>query len=196
MRLFSLILLFPPILSFSQPLVHQEPHHIPIIENRFARVLNVVAMPGDTTQFHVHQNDIAYFTVKGAKLWLQELNEESRTVELPTGWVGSDLTHSKTPLVHRFANIGSGDFQLIAVEILSDKFSEKEFFKLGEPLHENERFSIQKIEHQALVCDVPLVLIELSKTGEITSLDMIKAHRRIELIHRRDSSQMIIIQLK
>ena len=196
MRLVGFILLFPSILSISQPLVHQEPHHIPIIENRVVRVLNVVAIPDDTTLFHVHQNDIAYYTVKGSKIWLEELNEEPRLVELPTGWSGSDLTHSETPLVHRFANVGTDDFQLIAVEVLSDRYSGNEFHRLGESLHESERFSIQKIQEQTLICDVPVVLIELSNSGVIITLDMIKAHRKLELITQKDSSQLIIIQFK
>ncbi len=196
MRLVSFILLFQSIHLFSQPLVHQEPHHIPVIENRFARVLNVVAMKGDTTQFHGHQNDIAYFTIKGSTIWLEELNQEPRVAELPTGWASSNLTHSKTPLVHRFANVGANDFHLIAVEVLTDKFSNQEFMNLGESLHKSERFSIQKVNEQTLICDVPLILIELSNSGEITTLDMIKAHRKLELKRSNESSQVIIIQLK
>ncbi len=196
MRQFSLILLFPSILSFAQPLVHQEPHHIPIIESRFARVLNVSAKPGDTTLFHVHQNDIAYFTVKGANLFLEELNEEPRRTELPTGWAGSNLTHTETPLVHRFANLGPTDFQLIAVEVLTEKFSQKKFSQFGEVLHENERFSIQNIEDQILVSEVPMVLIEISKAGELTALELIKPRREFELVRGNDSAQLIIVQLK
>ncbi len=196
MKLLSPILLFHSVLLFSQPLVHEEAHHIPIIENRLARVMNVVAMRGDTTQFHVHENDIAYFTIRGSKIWLEELNEEPTIVDLPTGWTGSNLTHSETPLIHRFANIGSSDFQLIAVEILSDKFSKKGFSQLGQTLHESKRFSIQKIEDEVLACDVPFVLIELSRSGEISALDMIKPNRELELIQRNDSSQMIIMQFK
>lgn len=196
MKALAPILILLTLVSYSQPQVHEESHHIPVIENRFARVLNVVAMRGDTTDFHIHSNDIAYFTVKGSRIWLQELNEEPRTVELPTGWVGSNLTHSKTPLVHRFANVGTNDFQLIAVEVLSDKFSKNEFMQLGKSLHEDERFSIQEVDDATLSCEVPLVIMELSKQGEIAALDMIKANKELNFVHRLDSSQLIIIQFK
>ncbi|MEP5614378.1 MAG: hypothetical protein ABJP45_19155 [Cyclobacteriaceae bacterium] len=196
MKWLTPILLLPTFFSIAQPLVHEEPHHIPILENKHGRVLNVVAMRGDTTLFHIHENDIAYFTVKGSKVLLQELNQEPRIVELPTGWVGSNLTHSVTPLIHRFANVGESDFQLIAVEILSDKFANRSFSKLTEPLYEDDRFSIQEGSAGVVVCEVPWVLLELSKLGEITALDMIKQHQELELMQKNDSSRMIIIQFK
>lgn len=196
MKAFAPILILFSFFTYSQPLVHEESHHIPVIENRFARVLNVVALRGDTTDFHIHTNDIAYFTIRGSQLWLQELNEEPRTLEIPTGWAGSNLTHSKTPLIHRFANIGRNDFQLIAVEVLSDKFSERAFAQLGKSLHEDERFSIQEIEGGVLSCEVPLVLMELTRQGEIVALDMIKANKELDFVNRSDSSQLIIIQFK
>jgi len=196
MKWLTLILFLPNFFAIAQPLVHEEPHHIPILENKHVRVLNVVAMQGDTTQFHVHENDIAYFTVKGSKILLQELNQEPRMVELPTGWTGSNLTHSETPLIHRFANVGDGDFQLIAVEVLSDKFASRNFSKLTESLYEDERFSIQVGEAGVVACDVPWILIELSKSGEINALDMIKQQQELELVQKNDSSRMIIIQFK
>ncbi|MEP1095261.1 MAG: hypothetical protein ABJG78_09135 [Cyclobacteriaceae bacterium] len=196
MKWASPILLFLTFISYAQPLVHQEPHHIPVLESKHARVLNVVAMRGDTTQFHVHENDIAYFTVKGSNIWLQELNEEARMVNLPTGWVGSDLTHSETPLIHRFANVGENEFQLIAVEVLTDKFRDRKFTVFTEPLYEDERFSIQIGKPEVVVCEVPWVLLELSKAGEIIALDMLKKQQELELLKKDDSSRMIIIQFK
>lgn len=196
MRRFSPILLLITFFSYAQPLVHEEPHHIPVIENKHVRVLNVFAKQGDTTQFHIHENDIAYFTIKGSSILLQELNEEPRIAELPTGWVGSNLTHSETPLIHRFANVGENDFQLIAVEVLSEKFRNRSFMEIGQSLYQDERFSIQIAGVETVVCDVPWVLIELASSGEIKALDMIKQQQQLELIQESDSSRMIIIQFK
>lgn len=193
---YSPLLLFVVVLSQAQPLVHQEPHHVPIVETRYLRVLNVNAHRGDTTDYHVHKNDIAYATIKGSRLWLEEFNSEPRTMELPTGWFGSNITHTENPLIHRFANIGENDFQLIAVEILTEKFSNRNFSQIGEKLHENSRFSIQQMNKGMLKSEVPLVLIELEKSGEIGAIDVLKPRQALELVNSSDSSRFVIIQAK
>ena len=196
MRRVSPILLLLAIFSNAQPLVHEEPHHIPIIENKHVRVLNVIAKRGDTTQFHIHENDIAYFTIRGSRILLQELNENPKVVELPTGWIGSNLTHSETPLIHRFANVGNDDFQLIAVEVLTRKFEGKEFLEMGNSLYQDERFSIQELNSGNVKFEVPWVLLELNGSGKINALDLIKQQHELELVPQSDSSKMIIIQFK
>jgi hypothetical protein len=192
----TLIFLFFSIQLFAQPLVHQEKHYVPIIENRHTRILNVVAKRGDTTQFHIHENNIGYFTISGSKIWLQELNGSPRTVNLPSGWAGSDTTHAGNPMIHRFANIGENDFQLIAVEILSNKYFNNDFSKVGISLHENRHFSMQIVNEGTLSSDVPWVLIELLKAGGIESLDLVKPRQELELIKSNDSTSFVIIQFK
>ena len=195
-RWLSPIYLFAAFLCQSQPFVHEEPHHIPIIQNRFVRVLNVEAKEGDTTQFHIHANDIAYLSIKGSKVWLQELGKEGRIVSLPDDWIGSDTTYSYNPFVHRFANIGSNNFQLIAIEVLSGKFRTQEFMKLGKELYKNGRFNFQLVDEGMIRLQVPSILIELSEIGEIEVLDLLKPGRTFELIRTENLNRRIIIQIK
>lgn len=196
MKSFAPVLLFIQTILCSQPLVHEEPHHVPVIENRNLRVLNVTAQPGDTTQFHIHKTRIAYFTIKGSIIWLEELNKEPRAVELPTGWIGSDLTYPENPFIHRFANLGDSEFQLLAIESLTDRFVDKEFSRIGNSLFTDERFDFQEPTTNNFNSEVPFVLIELNQTGEVIALDWVKPKQRIQLISSGPDSRFIIIQVK
>ncbi|MEQ9402485.1 MAG: hypothetical protein RIM99_02765 [Cyclobacteriaceae bacterium] len=196
MRLLSAIFCLSTSIAISQPLVHQEPHHIPVFQNSHVRVMDVSAQAGDTTQFHIHKNDIAYFTIQGSSMWLQELGGEPRNVTLPTGWSGSDLTHSKTPLIHRFANVGDVKFQLIAVEVLSDRFAKKVFTKTELNHHESARFSIGELTDKAFVSEVPCILIQLSESGHVTILDYLKPGKQLPVLSGANSTRVVIIQFK
>ena len=182
--------------AHSQPLVHEEPHHIPIFENKAVRVLNVWANPADTTQFHKHINDIAYFVLSGSTLFLEELSENSREVELKTGWVGSNITHRKDPLIHRFANIGDRAFRLLGVELLTDKYLEKSFTSFEKVLHENDRFSVQEVKNGEFVSSVPMVVFFINSERTLNRLDYIKPGKNLSISQGEERYQIVIIQLK
>lgn len=193
-RFIPLILVLFPYSGWTQPPVHQEPHHVPIFQNRFIRILNVQAESGDTTLFHVHNKDIAYYTINGSNIWLQELNQPSKTVNLPTGWASSNVTHSVSPFVHRFANVGLDLFQLIAIEILSTKFIDLSFNSFGNVLFEDARCSIQTLERLDFTAKVPAVVIHLESNGAFEGIEYLKPNEAIR--EGKTSTRAVIIQVK
>lgn len=135
--------------------VHQEPQHHLVFENPYLRVLDLKFEKGDTSQYHLHANDICYLTIEGSTMWLDEKDQEARSVKLPVQYIGSNITHTDSSIIHRIANVGDDFFRMIAIENLIPKSAQIEqqtFQDLGEVIHENERFSIQKVEahNQAL----------------------------------------------
>lgn len=133
--------------------VYQESHHHLVLSKPEARIMDVRTNPGDTTAFHVHADDICYIAINGSSAWLDEPNGSSRTVAIPDGWVGGNITYSDSSFVHRFANVGKSLYRLIAIENLSAKSNdikidlEKESDDI---VLNNSRFHVQKIELKPL----------------------------------------------
>ncbi len=99
--------------------VHQEPFHKLVFEfPEVMRVLDIRAMPSDTTAFHVHNNDLCYIVLDSANVFLESKNDAPKTVFLPEGYANDNITYSKEPFVHRFANVGNTFFRTIGVENL------------------------------------------------------------------------------
>ena len=99
--------------------------HHPVFTNKVARVLDVIALPGDTSLIHQHANNYCYITVKGGTVWLESPGEKERVVKLPVGFIGGYYENPAVPLVHRFANLSADTIRLIAIENLS---------QIGDPL--------------------------------------------------------------
>lgn len=102
------------------PEVHLEPFHQPTFESDYFRILHVDLNVGDTSAFHNHCTPILYLTVQGTEMWLQSVDMNQRSVELPSGWIGSDLYHSDSCFTHRIANIGESQLILRAVQLKRD----------------------------------------------------------------------------
>ncbi|MEM6260870.1 MAG: hypothetical protein AAGI38_00070 [Bacteroidota bacterium] len=98
--------------------VHEEPYHQPVWQNEVFRLLEVFVPPGDTTAFHRHEHPICYIVLKGSKLFLQQPTQNGRTVTLPTGYAGTQGGSIDTPFIHRFANVGTQEVQIYALERL------------------------------------------------------------------------------
>ncbi len=113
---FALLFLALPGTLPAQVPVAGEPYHRPVYQNSMMRLLHVRLAPGDTSLFHRHEHNIFYATIRGARMWLQNGEGESRTVKLSDGWIGDNTTHADRPLVHRIANTGRDTLSLLAVE--------------------------------------------------------------------------------
>lgn len=120
MRLIQLTFLWVSWQSlFGQVDVHKEPLHQPVLTNQVVRVLDVIALPGDTSLIHQHSNNYCYVTINGGKIWVENKGERGRSLELPTGYVGGYFENPGQPLIHRFANQAAHFIRLIAIENLS-----------------------------------------------------------------------------
>ena len=107
--------------SKGQVQVHEEPFHKLVFENDWFRILQVDLEPGDTSAYHIHDQPIAYTCRKGGIIYLENLDGNSRSVELADDWIGSDSYDLAEPLIHRIANLGDTSFQLLAVEVRENK---------------------------------------------------------------------------
>ena len=58
--------------------VAEEPLHHVIFEDEQVRVLEIIALPGDTALMHQHDYNYCYIAVQGGKLWLEDQGEKSR----------------------------------------------------------------------------------------------------------------------
>jgi len=103
------------------PVYEEAKHHLVLEIPNVLRVMDIRAMPGDTTLYHLHADDLCYVIVEGAKVWLDAKDGEQKEVNLPDGYVNDNTTHSESPFVHRFANIGETPFRVLAVERLAKK---------------------------------------------------------------------------
>jgi len=131
----------------SQIPVANEPLHYILYEDADIRVLEIVAMPGDTALMHQHDYSYCYIAIKGGKMWLEDLGKESRTVNLPTHYAGGKFDLITGPFTHRFANIDTSEIQFFTVEHKSGIASIPLPSELPkENILESELFTIRKLE--------------------------------------------------
>ena len=127
--------------------VGEEPLHHILHEDATIRILEIVAMPGDTALMHRHDYNYCYVATQGGKMWLEDLGEDSREVQLPTHYAGGKSELSNGPFIHRFANIDTTAIRFFTVEhktgipqrIVSSSLGEDYVFK-------NDLFSFRKLE--------------------------------------------------
>ncbi len=151
--------------------VHEEPLHHVIYEDEEIRILEIEAIPGDTSLVHRHDYNYCYIATQGGRLWLEDLGEQSREVNLPTHYAGGKFELSEGPFVHRFANIDTSNISFFTVE-----------HKLGIPriavaqslpedaILKDSLFVLRKLELEALSgLQIPhkgtVILLNLSKSA-------------------------------
>lgn len=144
--------------AFGQPHdVHEEPFHRPIYAHGSFRYLDVFASPGDTTAMHSHRLPILYLCISGSEVWLDEENAKPRHVNLPTGWIGSDMYSDSTVFVHRFAVTGDSDLHIIAVERTTPAGHAIPQFETGPIFSENgfEVYAVYPADSDSVVENLP-----------------------------------------
>lgn len=113
-----LLLLFGPLVLIAQVPVSKEPLHLPVIENKYIRLLDVNMKPGDTSLFHIHAtpsvflhftNAVISSQIKGDK-WVKEQAVPGKA------WFRS---FSPDTLIHRVANADTIPFHVTDIEILA-----------------------------------------------------------------------------
>lgn len=146
MKPIVLLLCFIVFQTTGQIHVHEEPLHHPVLNKSGARILDVIAHPGDTSLIHQHANNYCYVTVQGGAVWLESPGEKGRIAQLPAGFIGGYYENPSAPLVHRFANLSSETIRLIAVENLSS---------LGDP---NDSITSNK-QNEEVITNNPYFLV-------------------------------------
>jgi len=127
--------------------VAEEPLHHIIYEDDEVRVLEIIALPGDTAIMHQHDYNYCYLAVKGGKLWLLDKEKDSREVNLPDHYCGGKFDLIGNPFVHRFANIDTSQIQFFTVEHKgSPPKAVKVINRTDDIILENDLFMVRKME--------------------------------------------------
>ncbi len=117
--LLLLLLIQTPL--YGQVLVHQEPRHHPIFENKEIRILNVLLPPGDTTLYHIHTTPSVFITFTTTQTGSQLKGEEKiNSISQAGSILVEDLSgeHIRT---HRVWNRDKTAFNVMDVELLYQK---------------------------------------------------------------------------
>jgi hypothetical protein len=110
--------LFCSIVSLAQVQVSKEPRHVPMIENKYIRLLDVWLQPGDTTGYHIHSTPSVFlpFTTTWTGGQIKGSGWVKSKMIAGEAWYTSYIPDS---VIHRVANYDSSVFHVTDVELLS-----------------------------------------------------------------------------
>jgi len=102
----------------AQVQVSEEPRHVPVLVNKYIRLLDVRLPPGDTTMFHIHSTPSVFVPFTNTSIASEVKDKNWVTEQLVAGktWYRSFTPDS---LIHRVANVDSSPFHVNDIEILS-----------------------------------------------------------------------------
>lgn len=97
---------------------HEEPRHLPKLENRWVRVIDVEIPEGERTLFHAHALDYPNLMVTSVTLRNQVYGQAPKDMPITRGLVGYYSASTQGTYTHRFINLGPGTFRAIGIELL------------------------------------------------------------------------------
>ena len=126
-------LLFMLILTSSLPvlqaqiLVHEEPRHRPVFQNKEIRILNVRVAPGDTSLYHMHTTPSFFIRLTNTITGSQVQGEAKKAGKSQSGEIRFENLAPPNNRVHRVWNADKDTFHVMDVELLMKKtdFDEK-----------------------------------------------------------------------
>ena len=103
---------------YAQVPVSKEPMHHLMLDNDHVRILDVHILPGDTSQFHIHQTPSVFIVLSNAKTGSQVLQEERHTATLfsKDGNIWFEGFY-RIPRIHRVWNSDTTEFHVMDVEL-------------------------------------------------------------------------------
>lgn len=106
----------------AQVQVRFEPRHHNVFENEYARILDVFLMPGDTTQYHIHNTPSVFITFVNAKTGSQLLGKNKIKGTAGVSNAQTALYDSlPVPRIHRVWNEDSAWFHVMDIELTGGK---------------------------------------------------------------------------
>jgi hypothetical protein len=120
-------LLFILILTSSLPvlqaqiLVHEEPRHRPVFQNKEIRILNVRVAPGDTSLYHMHTTPSFFIRLTNTITGSQVQGEEKKAGKSQAGEIRFENLAPPNNRVHRVWNADKDTFHVMDVELLMKK---------------------------------------------------------------------------
>lgn len=101
--------------------VSQEPRHIPVLLNKYIRIIDAQIEGGDTSLFHIHSSPSAFIFLTNVVYDNQILNMPWTKVTSKKGQIWYDA-YQKGPVTHRVASPSNERIHAYDIELLS-KFS-------------------------------------------------------------------------
>lgn len=97
---------------------HEEPRHVPKLDNGVVRVIDVAIPEGEQTMFHRHSLDYPYLMLSSVTLDNEIFGTPPKPVKIDAGFIGYYRASTQGAYVHRFINRGPGTFRAIGIELL------------------------------------------------------------------------------
>ena len=115
-----------PVLQ-AQILVHEEPRHRPVFQNKEIRILNVRVAPGDTSLYHMHTTPSFFIRLTNTITGSQVQGEAKKAGKSQSGEIRFENLAPPNNRVHRVWNADKDTFHVMDVELLMKKtdFDEK-----------------------------------------------------------------------
>lgn len=120
-------LLFMLILTSSLPvlqaqiLVHEEPRHQPVFQNKDIRILNVRVAPADTSLYHMHNTPSFFIRLTNTITGSQVQGETKKAGQSQSGEIRFENLSPPNNRIHRVWNADKDTFHVIDVELLMKK---------------------------------------------------------------------------
>ena len=97
--------------------VIKEPHHKPVLVNKYVRLLDVHLNAGDTTQYHIHAAPSIIVMISNSTIGMQKSAEAPSAPGNVTPGATSFVDYEKNPVTHRVYNSGNNVFHVMDIEL-------------------------------------------------------------------------------
>lgn len=105
----------------AQILVHEEPRHQPVFQNKDIRILNVRVAPGDTSLYHMHTTPSFFIRLTNTITGSQVQGEAKKAGKSQSGEIRFENLAPPNNRVHRVWNADKDTFHVMDVELLMKK---------------------------------------------------------------------------
>ncbi len=105
----------------AQILVHEEPRHRPVFQNKEIRILNVLVPPGDTSQYHIHNTPSFFIRLSNTITGSQVQGELPVAGKSKAGEIRFENLAPPDNRTHRVWNADKDTFHVMDVELLMNK---------------------------------------------------------------------------
>lgn len=102
----------------AQVLVHEEPRHRPVFQNREIRILNVLVAPGDTSLYHIHNTPSFFIRLTNSNTGSQVQGEGPVSGKSKAGEIRFENLAPPNNRTHRVWNADRDTFHVMDVELL------------------------------------------------------------------------------
>jgi hypothetical protein len=102
----------------AQILVHEEPRHRPVFQNKEIRILNVRVAPGDTSLYHMHTTPSFFIRFTKTITGSQVQGEAKKAGKSQSGEIRFENLAPPNNRVHRVWNADKDTFHVMDVELL------------------------------------------------------------------------------